>query len=101
MKISSAACAFALAIAFGAADRVKADDTFVYAVQISAIVQTNPPQITLDWEPDPYGAKSYTIYRKAKTGTTWGDAMATLGGSITNWSDTNVIVGSNYEYEIY
>ena len=31
----------------------KADSTFVYAVQLSAVVQTNPPQIKLNWEPDP------------------------------------------------
>jgi hypothetical protein len=101
MKISNTACAVALAIALGAAGYAKADDTFVYAVQISAVVQSNPPQIRLNWEPDPYGAKSYAIYRKAKTATAWGDPIATLNGSFTNYADLNVIVGSNYEYQIY
>ncbi|HEX3720048.1 MAG TPA: fibronectin type III domain-containing protein, partial [Verrucomicrobiae bacterium] len=99
MKKSS--CALALAMVLAAVCSAKADDTFVYAVQISAAVQTNPPQITLDWEADPFGAKSYAIYRKAKTDTSWGNSLITLDGSATNWTDTNVIVGSNYEYQIY
>ena len=44
---------------------LRADPTWVYTVQISAVVQAAPPQITLNWEPDQYGANSYTIYRKA------------------------------------
>jgi hypothetical protein len=77
-----------------------ADDTFVYAVQISAVVQTSPPSITLNWEQDPYGAVSYTIYRKSKTATAWGTAIATLGGAITNYTDKNVTIGVPYEYQI-
>jgi len=35
-----------------------------YAVQVSIIAQTNPPQIALVWPADP-GASGYTVYRKA------------------------------------
>ncbi len=82
-----------------AAWMVHADSTFVYAVQISATVQTDPPVITLNWEPDPYGAKSYSVYRKSKTDGNWG-SPTTLSGSATSFSDTDVEVGATYEYQI-
>ena len=76
------------------------DSTWVYAVQISATVQTVPPQITLSWQPDMYGAISYTLYRKAKESTSWGSPVATLDGSATNFTDSNVAAGAAYEYAI-
>src|SRR5215471_20137392 len=78
----------------------RADSTFVYAVQISAQVQASPPQITLNWEPDPYGVTSYTIYRKAKTDTVWGAPLAYLSGDNTNYTDVTVALGAAYEYQI-
>jgi len=102
MNAKSAARLLALVIAFAAgAHEARADDTFVYSVQISAVVQTSPPKIALSWATDPFGAVSYAISRKAKTDTSWGNPLVTLSGTTTNWSDTNVIVGSNYEYQIY
>src|SRR5437762_2030055 len=77
----------------------RADDTFVYAVQISATVQSSPPQINLQWLADPYGAASYTIYRKSKDATSWGTGLG-LSGSTTSYSDGNVTAGSTYEYQI-
>jgi hypothetical protein len=79
---------------------LKADSTWVYAVQITASLQTNPPSITLSWVQDMYGAKTYTIYRKSKDATTWGLPVLTLDGSITNYTDINVQVGATYEYQI-
>src|SRR5579859_2186665 len=79
---------------------LRADSTFVYAVQISAVVQTNPPEITLFWEVDPYGANTYTIYRKAKSDASWGEPLATLDGSESNYTDNAVSIGSAYEYQI-
>src|ERR1051326_1589820 len=76
----------------------KADSTFVYAVQVSAKVQVSPAQITLSWEPDPYGANSYAIYRKPKEESTWGQPLATLPGEALGYTDTAVAVGSAYEY---
>src|SRR5438093_4409335 len=78
---------------------LRADDTFVYAVQISATVQTSPPEIQLHWEPDPYGAKRYTVFRKNKDGASWGTGIA-LPGTATTYTDRNVVVGSSYEYQI-
>src|SRR6266566_2733050 len=82
-----------------AAPKLKADSTWVYAVQITASVQASPPQITLHWEPDQYGANSYTVYRKAKEATSWGSGT-TLAGSASSYVDNNVAVGSAYEYAI-
>lgn len=79
---------------------VRADSTFVYAVQLSAQVQSSPPQITLNWEPDPYGANDYAIYRKSKTATDWGAPLAVLDGSAGSYIDTNVAVGTTYEYQV-
>lgn len=79
--------------------RAKADATWVYAVQISAVAQTSPAQIVLNWEPDEYGANSYTIYRKTKADTSWG-AGTTLPGSATSFIDSGVSIGSAYEYQI-
>src|ERR1041385_1561953 len=84
----------------GPARLVRADSTWVYAVQVSANVQIQPPQITLSWEPDQYGANSYTIYRKSKNASTWGSPIATLSGSVSNYTDSNVVPGSTYEYQI-
>jgi len=83
-----------------AALETRADDTFVYAVQLSAAVQANPPQILLSWEPDPYGAISYAISRKSAQATSWGPATVVPGGA-TNYLDTNVVDGSSYEYQVF
>ncbi len=91
-----AACVISLAAALAA----KADSTWVYAVQLTADLQTNPPAITLNWIQDMYGADSYTVYRKAKEDTDWGDPVIELDGSITNYTDTDVQVGVGYEYQV-
>src|SRR5438552_6003944 len=77
----------------------RADNTFVYAVQISATVQSSPPQILLQWLPDPYGANSYTVYRKSKSAVSWGSGVA-LSGSASNYTDAGVVAGSAYEYQV-
>ena len=79
---------------------MQADSTFVYAVQISAQVQSDPPQIALHWQPDPYGANSYTVYRKAKTVTSWGQPLASLPGYVTGYTDDSVSRGTTYEYQV-
>ena len=84
---------------FIAAPISKADTTWNYAVQISATVQLLPPQIALTWPQDDYGAIRYTVYRKAKEAASWG-TNTVLSGSTTNYTDTNVVVGATYEYQI-
>src|SRR5215468_1200480 len=94
------ASVWGLLLAWLGGSNARADSTFVYAVQISAQVQASPPQITLNWEPDPYGASSYTIYRKAKSDTAWGAPMADLSGVSTSYADATVTPGTAYEYQI-
>src|SRR3954471_23889317 len=76
-----------------------ADTTWNYTVQITATVQTSPPQIVLTWPQDDYGANSYTVYRKSKGGNSWGTGTV-LDGTITSYTNTDVSVGSTYECAI-
>lgn len=78
---------------------VRADQTYLYAVQISAVVQEAPPKVTLSWPSDPYGATNYTVYRKTRDATSWGTGTS-LSGTATNYVDTNVALGGTYEYKI-
>ncbi|MBI4664028.1 MAG: glycoside hydrolase family 9 protein [Verrucomicrobia bacterium] len=74
--------------------------TWEYAVQVSATVQSAPPQIKLSWPQDTRATpNSYTIYRKAPNLTSWGTGT-TLPGSTTSYTDSNVAVGTAYEYQI-
>src|SRR5678816_3822403 len=75
---------YALFFAWGAGSSLRADMTWVYAVQINATVETNPPQIHLSWRRDELGADSYAVQRKLKTDTAWG-AATSLPGSATNY----------------
>src|SRR5262245_14156984 len=71
-----------------------ADETWTYTVEISATVQTSPPQITLNWQNDDiYGVTNFTIYRKAKEAASW-NFLTSLDGSTFTWTDPNVSVGS-------
>jgi hypothetical protein len=92
-------CAALLLGTMLARNLLQADDTWLYAVQISAAVQTNPTQIILNWEPDHYGADSYTVFRKSKTDLSWG-AGVSLPGTATSFTDFDVSAGNAYEYQI-
>ena len=78
---------------------LQAEATWVYAVQISATVQTAPARITLRWDADPFGATNYTVYRKTKDAAAWGPGVS-LPGSATNYTDSAVTAGAAYEYQI-
>jgi hypothetical protein len=83
----------------GFEDPVAAQSVSDYAVRVSATVQTNPAQIALSWPADT-SATGYTLCRKGRDNTSWGTSLAALAGSATNFSDSNVAVGSAYEYQI-
>ena len=78
---------------------LRADMTYVYAVQLSSTIQTNPAQITLQWPQDELGANNYVVQRKLEAETSWGPGT-TLPGSATNFTDTTVSFGSAYEYQV-
>lgn len=69
-----------------------------YAVRVSAVVQTNPAGITLSWLANAQ-ATNCTLYRKTRDATSWGTATA-LATNATSYVDSNVSVGSAYEYRI-
>src|SRR5438309_6340625 len=77
------------------------DNTWDYAVLVSAAVQTSPPQITLRWSQDTVaGPDSYTVYRKSVSAASWGTGTV-LPGAVTSFTGNNVAVGASYEYQIF
>ena len=69
------------------------------SVEISAQVQTIPPRITLNWIPNPASTR-HVVYRKLKTGTSWGTPVADLSGLENQYMDTTVLPGISYEYRV-
>jgi hypothetical protein len=71
---------------------------------VSAAVQKSPPQITLSWDGAPWGSASYTVYRSGTVSSlTGGNGIWTpiaSGLTATDFTDTSVQVGANYEYRI-
>lgn len=75
--------------------------SFDTALALEADAQASPPQITVKWPGWPASTtNSYTVYRRAPGGTTWGTAVATLPKTATNYVDTTVSVGTVYEYRV-
>ncbi|MDB6019200.1 MAG: hypothetical protein JWR19_3689 [Pedosphaera sp.] len=70
-----------------------------YTVPTSAQVQTSPPQIILSWPADA-DARMFNVYRKLITDASWGNPIAVLPTGATGFKDTNVTVGSAFEYQI-
>src|ERR1041385_614301 len=78
----------------------RAESTWDYCVQVSASVQVSPPGILLTWPQDSCTKpSSYTIFRKAPGAHSWGKGT-NLPGTGTTYKDTNVTVGTGYEYQI-
>ncbi len=73
-------------------------DTRSHAVELWASVQESPPQITLQWRNNWEGL-SYYVQRKSKTDTQWTD-VAVLNSGTTTFTDSNVSIGSAYEYAV-
>ncbi len=69
------------------------------AVLVSATAQNSPARITLNWEPVS-GTSSISIYRKLKTGSSWGGAIANPGASEVQYQDNSVQIGVAYEYKV-
>ncbi len=69
------------------------------AVPLSAVVQKNPARITISWTTLP-STTAITIYRKLKTATIWGSALATPAASSTAYQDDAVVANTIYEYRV-
>ena len=78
--------------------KLNAQVTADYAVMITASVDTLAPSVTLQWKTNPL-ATSYSVTRKTKNNLSW-TAAATLTASDSFWTDTNVVLDSNYEYRV-
>ncbi|MCB0779075.1 MAG: hypothetical protein KDC03_05970, partial [Flavobacteriales bacterium] len=68
------------------------------AVQLQAVVQNNPPSITISWASFP-GTNNLTIYRRLQGASGWGGIHASVGGGATQYTDNSVSVGVLYEYK--
>jgi len=96
-----ASCLFVIGLAAVANPVSAVEMTWEYTVQLSATVQTTPPQILLRWPQDVVGTpQSYVLYRKEKSASSWGPAV-TLSGSTTQYLDTSVAIGAAYEYQVH
>jgi len=84
---------------FTAGITARCDETWLFAVQLTASVETNPSRITLNWLPDPYGALNHVVYRKGRDDQSWGWGTI-LSGNETNYTDTDVQPGVAYEYKV-
>jgi PKD repeat protein len=69
------------------------------AVQLRAVVQTSPAQITISWLPAP-NSSQYQVFRKLKNGTSWGAVVAILNNTATQYVDNTVTAGVSYEYKV-
>lgn len=69
------------------------------SVMVEASVQARPPVISLRWKQDTANG-GYTIWRKQKEDTQWMDSMVSVSASSTSWSDSSVVAGRAYEYQI-
>lgn len=76
------------------------EETWIFAVQVTANVQASPARIELNWLADASSpATSYTIYRKLPSDPTWGNGVE-LPGSATSYADETASIGTIYEYQI-
>ncbi|MDI1353938.1 MAG: T9SS type A sorting domain-containing protein [bacterium] len=69
------------------------------AVQLKAVAQNSPAQITLSW-PGNATTTQYQIYRKLKADTQWGAIMGVAGGTTNLFIDVTPAPGVNYEYRV-
>ncbi|MCB9251236.1 MAG: T9SS type A sorting domain-containing protein [Flavobacteriales bacterium] len=71
-----------------------------YAVLATASVNKNPDVITLNWESSTKNISGFKIYRKNIDEKSWGLIRVSLDSSARSWSDSSVIQGKLYEYQI-
>jgi len=67
-------------------------------VPVEATVQSDPPAITLEVHKK---ERSYQVFRKGPHDLVWSDQIGTIPAGSGLWTDTNVVVGQEYEYRIY
>ena len=72
-----------------------------FAVMLNVSAQKTPsPRITVAWAKDNY-AKQYSIFRRLFGATVWGNPVADLDSTATKYVDSSIVVGKQYEYQVY
>lgn len=69
------------------------------SVQLSAVVNDNPVEIKLQWNPVA-DASAYRIYRKAPVDLNWGNPVAQFGANVNEYADSDVELSRAYEYKV-
>ncbi len=70
-------------------------------ISVAVTATTSPPALSFTWPLDP-SAVNYTVMRRLPGATTWGPSTLVPGaGAAISWTDTQVAVGTRYEYYIY
>lgn len=71
------------------------------STNLSLLVQAaaSSNSITLNWS-SYVSSTGYVIHRKLKSSSSWGNSIASLSGSSTQWVDNNVTSNTYYEYRI-
>lgn len=69
------------------------------SILLQAVVEENPSRITLHWVLDTANG-GYTIWRKSKYDLTWKDSLTSLSPSSISWTDSTVVSGIAYEYQV-
>lgn len=89
---------FIIILVLGAASRTEAWDlSRDYTVQASATVLLSPPRLLFSWPGHPE-ATGYTIYKKQKDASGWGNPYAILPSTATSFTDSAVATGEAYDY---
>jgi hypothetical protein len=75
------------------------EETWVFAVRVTATVQASPAKIELSWPIDSHPVSGYTVYRKLLGESIWHDGVE-LPGTASGYTDETVAIGTVYEYQI-
>ncbi|MCP3143802.1 Ig-like domain-containing protein [Pyxidicoccus xibeiensis] len=69
------------------------------AIELSAVAVDSPASLTLSWTASATGVTSQTLSRRRLGSATWEPAV-TLAPNATSYSDTSVVTGVVYEYQV-
>ncbi len=85
-------------LAFGASVHAQSSSERA-AVQLGAVGQVSPPSITLSWRTIT-STTSIQVFRKLRTATSWGSAIAAPAATASQYVDNTVTPGTAYEYKV-
>lgn len=92
-------CIIILAVTSSGIPMARAAEVKDHVVMVTAVVQARPPRITLHWPGDPK-ATGYAVYRRLTSSAVWGEPVAALPSTATEYEDSSVLSATGYEYEV-